>query len=489
MRKSGRPDCMSKTNHRSTDSTAPNALRYEIFIDGSCAFCRWMRGQIEPFDTRGLLRFLDYNDPDVSSRVPLPSSELAREMNVRTPEGFWLRGFKAWLAVLRVLPRLAWIGRIAGAPPLRWLGPSVYGFVARHRHRIPGVPAGCESGACAMPGKNRGKKFMKTFGLLMVLILSTRAFAQTPSEDPYKTGRDYTQMFYDGKADELWARFSPVMKKVFDNAKVVLGIHYQLAGQYGPETELSDEQVLHMGDLTIYQREVMFQKVTTPMMVQWTFDSNGTIEGFYVQAAAAAPSKFLDYKDQVNYRLPFKGDWLVFSGGRSLAENRHSSASDQRFAYDFVATRHGTTFSEDGTRLDQFFSFGQPVLAPAAGTVVEAHDGTPDNPVNSPFASPPTGNYVVLDHGNSEYTLLAHMKQGSIKVKVGDKLKAGQMIGRCGNSGNSSTPHLHIHLQNTAVPFKGAGLPLQFRNYLADKKFVNSGEPTRGQKVHNKQKD
>ena len=97
----------------------PGSAKYDIFLDGSCSFCRWLRGKIAPYDTSGRLRFVDYNDPAVATQPPFQRSDLVEEMHVRTPEGKWLGGFEAWLAVLRVLPRLASLGWIAGLPPLR----------------------------------------------------------------------------------------------------------------------------------------------------------------------------------------------------------------------------------------------------------------------------------------------------------------------------------------------------------------------------------
>ena len=71
----------------------------------------------------------------------------------------------------------------------------------------------------------------------------------------------------------------------------------------------------------------MFQKITTPMMVQWTFDHTGLVVGFFIRSAAGGESHFLDYNDKVALRLPFKGNWLVLSGGRSVAENHHAEYS------------------------------------------------------------------------------------------------------------------------------------------------------------------
>ncbi len=135
--------------------TMPQTPKYDIFLDGSCSFCRWSQAKIEPYDSGGRLRFLDYNDAAVAAQAPFPRADLDREMHVRTPEGKWLRGFEACLALLHVLPRLVWLGRIASLPPLRWLGPPLYGFIARHRYSLPGAPARCETDTCAAPAHRR----------------------------------------------------------------------------------------------------------------------------------------------------------------------------------------------------------------------------------------------------------------------------------------------------------------------------------------------
>ena len=125
--------------------------KLDIYMDGSCAFCQWSRARIEPWDTRGRLRFEDYNDPQVAATVPYSAEELDREMHVRLPDGSWAAGFEAWVAILRALPGLAWLGWLLGKPPLRWMGPSAYGWVARHRTRLPGVPPPCSRERCETP--------------------------------------------------------------------------------------------------------------------------------------------------------------------------------------------------------------------------------------------------------------------------------------------------------------------------------------------------
>ena len=79
--------------------------------------------------------------------------------------------------------------------------------------------------------------------------------------------------------------------------------------------------------------------------------------------------------------------------------------------------------------------------------------------------------------------MFAHLKQGSLQVKLGDKIKSGAEIVQCGNSGNSPTPHLHFYVQNSAKLFNSEGLTVQFAEYLADGKPVALRDPVRGQTI------
>jgi predicted DCC family thiol-disulfide oxidoreductase YuxK len=125
--------------------------KLDIYLDGNCAFCQWSRARLEPWDRLGRLRFVDYNDPQVAASAPFTLEELDREMHLRLPDGAWLAGFAAWVAILRVLPGFAWLGWLMERPPLRWIGPSFYRWIAAHRTLLPGVPAACRRETCAPP--------------------------------------------------------------------------------------------------------------------------------------------------------------------------------------------------------------------------------------------------------------------------------------------------------------------------------------------------
>ncbi len=110
-------------------------------------------------------------------------------------------------------------------------------------------------------------------------------------------------------------------------------------------------------------------------------------------------------------------------------------SDDQRFSLDFVLLKGGRPFSGDGSNNSDYYCFGQPVLAPADGLVVEVEDGYQDNSPGRPSTDSPRGNMVLISHGNSEFSLVDHLKQNSIKVKKGDKVKQGDALAECGNSG------------------------------------------------------
>jgi murein DD-endopeptidase MepM/ murein hydrolase activator NlpD len=168
-------------------------------------------------------------------------------------------------------------------------------------------------------------------------------------------------------------------------------------------------------------------------------------------------------KHQTPLSLPFKGRWLVFWGGDTRELNYHHDVPNQRFALDLLGVGDdGKTRRGDGKRNQDYYAFGREVLAPADGTVVEVIDGVRDNTPGSmnPFSA--VGNCVLIQHREEEVSVLAHFKQGSIVVKAGDKVKRGQLLGQCGNSGNSSEPHLHYHLQNSPVLQDGLGIKCFF---------------------------
>ena len=152
--------------------------------------------------------------------------------------------------------------------------------------------------------------------------------------------------------------------------------------------------------------------------------------------------------DAVTIGVPFSEEWQVVNGGRSTLVNAHWTLDVERNAIDLVQVVDGKTYRGDRSRLENFHIFGDPLLAVADGRVTAAVDGHPDLPIGGTTWHEMAGNHVILDIGGGRYVLYGHLRQGSVRVRVGDDLRRGQVLGQVGDSGNSDTPHLHLQVQN-----------------------------------------
>ena len=126
--------------------------------------------------------------------------------------------------------------------------------------------------------------------------------------------------------------------------------------------------------------------------------------------------------------------------------------------------------------MESYPYFGADILAVSDGPVVAAVDGLPEQvPGRTPTGlklDEYAGNHIVQDLGNGNYALYAHIKTGAVKVKPGDPLTTGQVIGSVGNSGNSDAPHLHFHVMSTPDPLRSDGLPFVFSSFELDSRVV-----------------
>jgi hypothetical protein len=150
----------------------------------------------------------------------------------------------------------------------------------------------------------------------------------------------------------------------------------------------------------------------------------------------------------------------------------------ERFAIDYVQLLpDGRLFNGDKTKPDSYPGFGADIHAVADGHVVAVVDGLPDqvpgkNPTGLPLDQY-AGNHIVQDLGDGNYALYAHLKTGSIKVNVGDRLSSGQVIALLGNSGNSDGPHLHFHVMSTPDPLRSNGLPFVLSSFRLDARIAS----------------
>lgn len=330
---------------------------------------------------------------------------------------------------------------------------------------------------------------MTVFAKMMApLVLSLLAFGGlAATQDTRQEGASLTSQFYQGQVDALWERMAPQTQVVFGSKQRLVAVREQILAAWGEETEVISESVSTHGGHDIYLRQVRFKSIPDIIAVTWTFDGQGKVVAFTIRPHQSVPqpaaSERLDYKNRTPLQLPFSDEFYVFWGGRSVEQNYHAAHAGQRFAMDLLVLQDGSSHRGEGSRNEDYFCFGKPILAPADGRVVEVIDGVADNVPGEMNPSQPTGNRVVIDHGNDEYSVLAHLRQGSVRVTKGQAVRTGTQLADCGNSGNSSEAHLHYQLQAGPEFGKATALPAQFSNYLADDKPVALGEPVKGQRI------
>lgn len=177
------------------------------------------------------------------------------------------------------------------------------------------------------------------------------------------------------------------------------------------------------------------------------------------------------------YRLPFDGRWFVLQGGDTLNVNAHMAAPSQRYGIDFMKVGGPGAASltrSTGTTVEDFYSWGESVRSPVDGEVVAAVDAFPDNPLGVMDAAHPLGNHVEIKAAADRYVFLAHMQRHSIVALAGQRVARGDLLGKCGNSGNTTAPHIHMHVQDTEAFGAGTGQNVEFSGIdvtLAGKQF------------------
>ena len=189
--------------------------------------------------------------------------------------------------------------------------------------------------------------------------------------------------------------------------------------------------------------------------------------------------------------LPFSGTWMAQNSPARRVPSHGVDLFGERYAIDFVAVdlRRRSSEQRDWRTFlsteppERFLGFGRPILAPVDGVVAAVHDGEPDHDGRrSQLALVPyalgqaarlrqgvhaiAGNTVTIAvRRGAAFVSLAHLRLGSIRVGVGDHVTVGQVIAACGNSGNSTEPHVHLQVMDRAEPSYAVGLPLRFRMF------------------------
>jgi hypothetical protein len=214
---------------------------------------------------------------------------------------------------------------------------------------------------------------------------------------------------------------------------------------------------------------------------------------------------------KVVLRLPLRGEWMAINTPAEKVPSHGTDYFGQRYAYDFVMSElDSVKFLRPSlarqlltiVKASDFYAWDQPVHAAGAGEVIEVGEGWDDREtinglwelgrvlafptdIEGRDYRPLAGNYVMV-LGEGGVAFYAHLRKGSVTVRVGQKIVEGDIIGRVGNSGNTTMPHLHFHVMDGADPLTAVGVACAFRGYerLENGRWVKESEGVPGRLEH-----
>ncbi|KAB8135779.1 M23 family metallopeptidase [Gracilibacillus oryzae] len=195
-----------------------------------------------------------------------------------------------------------------------------------------------------------------------------------------------------------------------------------------------------------------------------TFDNEHTIHSIQLAPFQTHPETDKIYTKN-EYIMPITDTWFVVWGGTNQFINYHYAYEAQRYAYDLVIKIDEQSYQGNPGNVKNYHAFGKDLIAPADGQVIMVINDKKDHQIGDTDENQPAGNCVVIAHDKNEYSMIAHMKQGSIIVNEGDVVKQGQMIGKCGNSGNTSEPHIHFQVMDHPNFLEGKSIRIRFNDH------------------------
>ena len=316
---------------------------------------------------------------------------------------------------------------------------------------------------------------MKKYILIFLLFLNFVSFAQE-EKDSYEPIVSKFQSFYNqAKYDSIFNLFDDTMKKAMP-LNVTNSFFKQNVSPLGQLKKMSfydTKKTAH-----IYKSD--FEHGIYDIFI--SLNNENQINGFFIKQST---SKKAIKRNTTKMILPFNEEWFVFWGGNTVENNYHVAYENQKGAYDLVIQKNGQSFKNDRSKNEHFYAFGKEVISPCDGKIVKIIDHIKDNIPGEMNPKNATGNTIILETVNNEFILFAHLKENSIVVNEGQQVKQRDVLGLCGNSGNSSEPHLHLSLQNLKTVYGAIGGKLFFEEIKVNGSVKKDYIPVKNEKIKN----
>ncbi len=312
-----------------------------------------------------------------------------------------------------------------------------------------------------------------TFFLLSTLLCSSQN-EQVRYED---YARKFETHYNDSDYDAIHNMFVPVMK-TFLSKKQTADFLNRVKSSFGSiqQMELSGRENSALVFRTTFDHGIadLFFTLTDEDQIGAWFIPGNEQENSYVLK-----------RNSTKMIFPFKEEAFVYWGGENVELNYHMADLNQQFAYDILMVANGAPYEGDPSKNDSYFVFGKEIIAPCDAKVVKVIDGIADNIPGEVNTADLTGNTLVLETTGKEYLLFAHLKKGSIRFREGELVEQGQVIAKCGNSGNTTQAHLHVQLQNTMDIFNTIGARLYFDEIIVNGEMKRDHMPQKEDFVKN----
>lgn len=317
---------------------------------------------------------------------------------------------------------------------------------------------------------------------LFATLFVTTSFGQIEKINNQTIAGNFEKNYNAGNFDAIFSMFGSEMQNALplDKTKEFLTNLKSQAGQ------ITKRQFVKYQNGTYASYKTKFERAL--FSVNISIDKDSKINGLFVKPFTDANLPKIE-RNSTKLMLPFKGEWTVIWGGDTKDLNYHVESIAQKNAFDIVITNEkGLSYKTDGQTNEDYYAFGKELIAPCDGEVVLVVDGVKDNKPGEldPIYVP--GNTVIIKTAKNEYLFFAHFKQHSIKVAQGQKVTQGQLLGLCGNSGNSSEPHLHFHIQNVENMNVATGAKCYFDKVFINGQVKTDYSPVQKDKISNENK-
>lgn len=315
---------------------------------------------------------------------------------------------------------------------------------------------------------------------ILTFLLVNIAVAQNETTISKTVAIEFQEKYNAKDYEGVFTMFAKEMKDFMPHDKALAFLN----GLHTEAGNIKERIFMKYPQANVALYKTTFERVVVALFI--SVDANSKINGLMVKPYVT--EKLPELKRNISELiLPFNEEWTVFWGGDTKEQNYHVTYKAQKNAFDMIITNAaGKSHKNDGKNNEDYYAFGKDLIAPASGEVVLVVDGVKDNKpgVTNPNYVP--GNTVIIKTSNNEYLFFAHFKQHSIKVKQGQKIQQGDLLGLCGNSGNTTEPHLHFHIQNVEDMNIAAGAKAYFEEILVNGELIKEHSPVKFEKVKNK---